>query len=100
MLAKIYQEDPTLQNLLLRPEICTALRDRLQDLKEVVLKALEADAIVPTLAASLEYIKEGGSKSMPMGEHCSDFDREPIGASTANTEMVRCSSSSGTDGLG
>lgn len=64
----IYEQEPQITNLLLRPEVCHELRTRYQDLKDVVMKATEADCMVPAFSATLEYIKEVGSTHMPTSE--------------------------------
>lgn len=68
LLMPIYEQEPQLTNLLLRAEVCNELRSRYQDLKDVVIKATEADCMIPTFSATLEYIKEVGSTHMPTSE--------------------------------
>jgi 6-phosphogluconate dehydrogenase len=58
-------------------------------LKQVVLQGVEADAHVPCLSATLEYLKYSGSPDLPtnfteaqldcLGAHGFDFKSDPIG---------------------
>lgn len=59
--SKTAQHQP-IMNMKLIDEVASVLHDNFQPLKEVVLKATEWDCCVPSLSASLEYIKyEGGA---------------------------------------
>lgn len=52
-------------NLLANQEIASELSRAYKPLKNVVLKAIEADAYVPALSASLEYYKYSSSTELP-----------------------------------
>ena len=49
---------------LLKP-VSQALIDNYPALKSIVLKATEWDAVIPSLSASLEYLKYCGSTALP-----------------------------------
>jgi len=53
-------------NLLLVKPVIDELRGGLPCLKKVVLKAVEADANVPALSATLEWLKYIGRKELPL----------------------------------
>ncbi|KAI9688657.1 MAG: hypothetical protein M1822_001014 [Bathelium mastoideum] len=57
--------DQPIMNMKLIDEVSTELHDNFQPLKEVVLKATEWDNYVPSLSASLEYIKYEGGTMLP-----------------------------------
>lgn len=89
MLSSVYAS-PELDNtnLLANPTIASELTGTYRGLKNVVLKAAEADLNVPALSATLEYCKYSGYTDMPtafqeaqldyFGEHM--FDRRSEGA--------------------
>lgn len=82
-LLPIYQEQPALNNLLLRPEISAQFQKGYQDLKDVVLQATAADFMVPCLSATLEYVKQVFSTKMPTStwlfyERARDKDVHPL----------------------
>jgi 6-phosphogluconate dehydrogenase len=52
-------------NLLLVPEIAKVISETYADLKETVHYSLHADAVVPALSASLEWVKSCGGKDLP-----------------------------------
>ena len=54
-------------NLLLVPEIAKPIAETYPALKEVVHMSLHADAVVPALSASLEWVKSVGGKDLPTG---------------------------------
>lgn len=59
-----YTAYPT-QHPLLGSEICSELRGSQSALKRVVIRGLEADAHLPALCSSLDYIKYMSSSSLP-----------------------------------
>ena len=59
-----YAEHPG-QHPLLGDEICNELKRCWPSLKGIVLKGLEADAHVPGLGATLDYLKYSGSTQLP-----------------------------------
>ncbi|KAJ4171434.1 hypothetical protein NW754_013202 [Fusarium falciforme] len=76
-------------NLLGHHEVARALLKALPSLKSVVLKAIDSDAYVPALVASLEYIKYSGATDLPtsfqeaqldyFGEHMYDLKSDGPG---------------------
>lgn len=52
-------------NLLLVPEIAKPIAETYPALKETIHFALHADAVVPALSASLEWVKSCGGKDLP-----------------------------------
>jgi 6-phosphogluconate dehydrogenase len=63
---KVYRQDGHDDNDLLdHHEIGGSLMENYPALKRVVLKAMEADAPVPSMSASLEYLKYAGSTKLP-----------------------------------
>ncbi|KAF2397364.1 6-phosphogluconate dehydrogenase, decarboxylating [Trichodelitschia bisporula] len=54
-----------IMNMKLVDEVAAALRENVGALKEVVLRGVEWDNYVPSLAASLEYVKAAGSTALP-----------------------------------
>ena len=52
-------------NLLTTHEVGHQLRKCYPSLKNVVLKGIEADAVIPSLSASLEYFRYSGSIDLP-----------------------------------
>lgn len=52
-------------NMKLIEEVSSHLRDNYNDLKSMVLRATETDQYVPSLSASLEYMKYCGGKMLP-----------------------------------
>ena len=66
LLEKAYRQNNQNDNDLLdHPEIGGALMDNYPALKKIVLNALDADAPVPSMSASLEYLKYMGSTELP-----------------------------------
>ncbi|KAF2093796.1 6-phosphogluconate dehydrogenase C-terminal domain-like protein [Rhizodiscina lignyota] len=74
-------------NLLFEPRVMKELRSGFDELKRVILAATEADHIVPSLSASLEYIKYETNTNLPtqfyeaeldlFGKHMFDKKDEP-----------------------
>ncbi|KAF1810062.1 6-phosphogluconate dehydrogenase C-terminal domain-like protein [Eremomyces bilateralis CBS 781.70] len=58
------QEQP-IMNIKLIDEVSSVLHENFQPLKNVVLKAMEWDNYVPSLSASLEYVKYAGGTMLP-----------------------------------
>ncbi len=66
LLEKVYrQKDHNDRDLLEHREIGAPLKENYPALKRVVLRAIEADAPVPSLGASLEYLKYTASTELP-----------------------------------
>lgn len=66
LLEKVYHRgDHDDDDLLSNKEIGDELGTAFPALKNVVIKAIEADAYVPSLSASLEYYKYSGSTDLP-----------------------------------
>ena len=57
--------DARIMNLKLIDEVSEAFNEYYEDLKLVVLTAAESDCHIPSLSASLEYLKYEGSKMLP-----------------------------------
>ena len=57
LIQPIYEADPKLPNLLLNEKICAEIQKTYEALKEVVLLGVQTDAVIPSISASLEYIK-------------------------------------------
>ncbi|KIJ52385.1 hypothetical protein M422DRAFT_156207 [Sphaerobolus stellatus SS14] len=85
-----YDKDSSIVNTLLIPEIAKAVAGTYPALKEIVSSAVQLDAIVPAISASLEYIKSVASNDLPtnfeeteldcFGHHNYDLKRENKGA--------------------
>ncbi|KAK2764518.1 hypothetical protein FQN54_009213 [Arachnomyces sp. PD_36] len=54
-----------IMNIKLIDEVAAALNEHYDSLKLIVLTAIESDCYVPSLSASLEYLKYEGSKNLP-----------------------------------
>ncbi|QGA14965.1 hypothetical protein EYB26_002621 [Talaromyces marneffei] len=65
MLQPILAQDVQIMNIKLIDEVSRDLRDNFEPLKEVVLRGTEFDACMPSLSASLEYLKYEGSTNLP-----------------------------------
>lgn len=65
MLQPILDQDVQIMNIKLIDEISRDLHDNFAALKEVVLRCTEFDACIPSLSASLEYLKYESSTMMP-----------------------------------
>ena len=65
LLQPIYESDPHINNLLTHPKIANELKNCYLPLKNVVLRATEVDAHIPSLSASLEYLKYSSSTDLP-----------------------------------
>ncbi|KAL9109798.1 MAG: hypothetical protein Q9227_005667 [Pyrenula ochraceoflavens] len=69
LLESVYRSQPhsssSSSSLLSTPQIGHELSQAFPSLKRVTLKALEADANIPALSASLEYYKYSGSTDLP-----------------------------------
>jgi 6-phosphogluconate dehydrogenase len=75
-------------DLLYHPELVEHLAKAFSHLKKVVLRAIEADACVPSLSATLEWLKYSSSTDLPtqfmeaqldyFGAHNYDLKSEPI----------------------
>ncbi|KAJ3035152.1 hypothetical protein HDV00_004274 [Rhizophlyctis rosea] len=65
LFTKVVKAHPDMTNLLLDETVARELRETVGDLKNVVGKAVEWDANVPALSASLEYIKYCASVDLP-----------------------------------
>ncbi|KAI9740495.1 MAG: hypothetical protein M1834_005075 [Cirrosporium novae-zelandiae] len=65
MLEPVFESDAQIMNLKLIDEVASALHENFPALRNVILKAVEWDAYVPSLSASLEYIKYEGGTMLP-----------------------------------
>ena len=65
LLEKVYNEGHGDGNLVCNRHVAEYLTKYYPALKKVVLKATEADANIPSLSASLEYVKYSGSTDLP-----------------------------------
>jgi 6-phosphogluconate dehydrogenase len=89
LLDKVYQRPDHSDDLLADKEIGDELGQSIPSLKNVVLKAIEADAYIPSLSATLEYYKYSGSVALPtqfmeaeldyFGNHSFDLTSEDPG---------------------
>jgi 6-phosphogluconate dehydrogenase len=57
LIQPIYEKNPQLMNLLTEEAICNELARTYEPLKDVVKLAIDANATVPAISASLEYLK-------------------------------------------
>ncbi|MCJ1233872.1 hypothetical protein MMC14_001830, partial [Varicellaria rhodocarpa] len=83
LLEQVYKNSPSETNLLINRSIAQTLSESFPALKRVVLKSIGANAHIPSLSASLEYIKYMGSTDLPtqfmeaeldyFGRHMFDF---------------------------
>lgn len=91
LIQPLYKANPKLLNLLTEEAICKELNKTFHAMKEVVKLAIEADAVIPAVSASLEYIKSVGcedptafeeSQLDAFGDHMytlkSDNDDRPV----------------------
>ena len=95
LLEEVYKTDPSEANLLTNRKIAKVLSDCIPALKRVVLKSISANARVPSLSASLEYIKYMGSTDLPtqfmeaeldyFGRHMFDFKNAGPGKPVTGT---------------
>jgi len=65
---------PNYVNPLYEPSVTKELRDGMQSLKKTVLKATEADHVVPSLSSSLEYLKYMTSTELPTSFYEAELD--------------------------
>lgn len=65
MLQPILAQDVQIMNIKLIDEVSRDLHDNFEVLKEVVLRGTESDACIPSLSASLEYLKYESSTKLP-----------------------------------
>ena len=65
LLEKAYRQNDHDDDLLSSKEMGDALSKAFPSLKKMVLKAIEANANIPSLSASLEYYKYSSSKDLP-----------------------------------
>ncbi|KAF3482716.1 6-phosphogluconate dehydrogenase [Arthroderma uncinatum] len=54
-----------IMNMKLIDEVAAAMKKNFDSLKQVVLKGTESDAYIPSLSASLEYLKYEGARMLP-----------------------------------
>jgi 6-phosphogluconate dehydrogenase len=64
-LEPIFKQNENLPNPLVLPEIAQELSRNYTNLKSICAVAIEADAVAPTLQATLEYLKGFGNKQLP-----------------------------------
>lgn len=65
MLQPILAQDVQIMNIKLIDEVSRDLHDNFEALKEIVLRGTESDACIPSLSASLEYLKYESSTKLP-----------------------------------
>lgn len=90
MLEEIYRKPNEMdRDLLHNARIAKELSSNFPALKEVVAKGVESNAIIPSLSASLEYLKYSVNTVLPtqfyeaqldfFGKHMFDLKSEPVG---------------------
>ncbi|KAL8673082.1 MAG: hypothetical protein Q9168_002505 [Polycauliona sp. 1 TL-2023] len=89
MLADIFQEPRADLDLLHNKRIAQELRQAFPALKEIVMKGIEHNAIVPSLSSTLEFLKYSTNTVLPtqfyeaqldyFGKHMFDLKSEPAG---------------------
>ena len=77
------------RDLMHRPRIAEELKSNFPSLKKIVMKGVESNAIIPSLSASLEYLKYSVNTILPtqfyeaqldyFGKHMFDLKSEPAG---------------------
>ncbi|OKL61467.1 6-phosphogluconate dehydrogenase, decarboxylating [Talaromyces atroroseus] len=65
MLQPILAQDVQIMNMKLIDEVSRDLHNNYDSLKEIVLRSTESDAYIPSLSASLEYVKYESSTMLP-----------------------------------
>jgi len=85
-----FSKNVSTTNVLLIPEVAKALSGTYPALKEIVSFAIQLDAVVPAMSASLEYIKSVANEHLPtnfeeteldyFGHHNYDLKKEHKGA--------------------
>lgn len=68
LLQPVYEKDNKLLNLLTDESVAKELGRTYEAMKEVVKLAVEQDAVIPAISASLEYIKSVGCKDLPTSQ--------------------------------
>ena len=61
-------------NLLYESTVVSELKTGFEPLKRIVLKGTEANAIIPTLSATLEYLKYSGNLELPTSFNEAELD--------------------------
>ena len=89
ILADIFQDPKADKDLLHNPRVAQELKDLFPALKEIVAKSVQYDAVIPSLSATLEYLKYSTSTNLPtqfyeaqldyFGKHMFDLKSEPAG---------------------
>lgn len=77
------------RNLFYNARVARELKDGFASLRRVILKGTESDAVIPSLSATLEYVKFSANKHLPtkfyeaeldyFGKHMYDLVSEPAG---------------------
>lgn len=89
MLADIFQDPSADKDLLHSPHITQELKNSFPALKEIVAKGVQHNAIMPSLSATLEFLKYSTNTVLPtqfyeaqldyFGKHMFDLKSEPVG---------------------
>lgn len=78
ILAKIFHPDSKAKhknhNLLYEPSIVSELKAGFEPLKRIVLKGVEINAIIPSMSATLEYLKYSGNLELPTQFYEAELD--------------------------
>ncbi|GAA6037729.1 hypothetical protein JCM8097_002312 [Rhodosporidiobolus ruineniae] len=74
LLQSAYAQHPNVSNVMLVDEVAKELAGTLEAHKETLVFAVESDAVVPTLGASMEYIKMSGVELLPTYFEESELD--------------------------
>ncbi|KAL9599739.1 MAG: hypothetical protein Q9219_003622 [cf. Caloplaca sp. 3 TL-2023] len=89
MLADIFKDPHADKDLLHNGQVAQELKDSFPALKDIVTRAVQHNAIVPSLSASLEFLKYSTNTILPtqfyeaqldyFGKHMFDLKSEPVG---------------------
>jgi 6-phosphogluconate dehydrogenase len=61
-------------DLLYQPSIVKELKTGFESLKKIVLKGVETNAIIPSLSATLDYLKYSGNLELPTSFYEAELD--------------------------
>ncbi|MCJ1337197.1 hypothetical protein MMC09_002479 [Bachmanniomyces sp. S44760] len=62
------------RNLLFEPTVDAELSKAFPSLRRVIMKSVESNAVVPSLSATLEYLKISNSTSLPTSFYEAELD--------------------------
>jgi len=74
MLEPIYHDKPDLINLLLNKTVSEQLSGCYKSLKDVIRLAIDTDAVIPALSATLDYLKSVAGQNLPTNFEESELD--------------------------